>query len=268
MASVAVHMGGMFRRSLLTLVFSLLAEPVLAQPRPHRRAARAAVRRARPLGVAAAGAAGGVAAAQAAPGPGPAAAPAATTPPAGTAVPRGQELAAAEAFLNRLVSLKARFLQLSENGATAQGTAWIVRPGKMRFEYDPPEPMLLVANGGQFFYFDRELRQPSIVPTGSTPLGLLLRDNMSFGSGDVTVTNVEHAQGFIRITLHRTGQPAEGRLTLVFADNPVELRQWEVVDAQGRATRVTLSGIEYGGRHAALLFEFNNPIFREQLGIQ
>ena len=187
---------------------------------------------------------------------------------ASTAVPRGQELAAAEGFLNHLVSLKARFLQLSENGATAQGTAWIVRPGKMRFEYDPPDPMLLVANGGQFFYLDRELHQPSIVPTSSTPLGLLLRENMSFSSNEVTVTSVEHAQGFFRITLHRTGQQAEGRLTLVFADDPCELRQWEVVDAQGRATRVTLSGMEYGARYPSLLFEFNNPIFREQLGIQ
>jgi outer membrane lipoprotein-sorting protein len=181
-------------------------------------------------------------------------------------VARGQELAAAEAYLNSLTSLKARFLQIADNGAAAQGTAWIVRPGRMRFEYDPPEPMLLVANAGQFFYFDREMHQASIVPVSSTPLGLLLRDNMRF-SGDVTVDGVEHSQGFIRITLHRTAAPGEGRLTLVFADNPVELRQWLVVDAQGRQTRVTLSNIEQGGRFPSLLFEFNNPIFREQLGI-
>jgi outer membrane lipoprotein-sorting protein len=192
--------------------------------------------------------------------------PQAALPPAGNAVPRGQELAAVEAYLNNLTSLKARFLQIADTGATAQGTAWIVRPGRMRFEYDPPEPMLLVANAGQFFFFDRELRQPSIVPISSTPLGLLLRDNMRL-SGDVTVDGVERAQGFIRVTLHRTAQPAEGRLTLIFADNPVELRQWAVVDAQGRQTRVTLSNIEQGGRFPSLLFEFNNPIFREQLGL-
>ena len=253
----------MVRRPLLTLLLSLLAEPALAQNRP-KRARPAPARRPRTVGAGVAGAAGiaaGAAAQPAAPE-----APAAT--PASTAVPRGQELATAAAFLNRLVSLKARFLQLSDNGATAQGTAWIVRPGRMRFEYDPPDPMLLVANAGQFFYFDRELRQPSIVPTGSTPLGLLLRENMSFSSADVTITGVERGQGFIRISLHRAGQAAEGRLTLVFADDPMELRQWSVLDAQGRETRVTLSGIEYGGRFASLLFDFNNPIFREQLGIQ
>jgi outer membrane lipoprotein-sorting protein len=253
----------MLRRSLTTLLLSLLAEPVLAETPARRRHGKPAPRR--PRTAVAAGASAGAAAAG-----GALAAGQAQPEPAvsSTAVPRGQELPAAEAFLNRLVSLKARFLQLSENGATAQGTAWIVRPGRMRFEYDPPDPMLLVANGGQFFYLDRELRQPTIVPTSSTPLGLLLRENMSFASNEVTVTNVENAQGFFRITLHRTGQQAEGRLTLVFADDPCELRQWEVVDAQGRATRVTLSGFEYGVRYPSLLFEFNNPIFREQLGIQ
>ncbi len=255
----------MLRRTLLTFVLSLLAEPALAQQRNRRRSsARPAAPRPprvpRAAVGAAAGTAGAVAAGQASQAPPPIALP--------TAVPQGQELAAVERYMNGLDSLKGRFLQLSDRGAVAQGTAWIVRPGRMRFEYDPPEPLLLVANGGQFFHYDRELRQPSIVPTSSTPLGLLLQENMSFSSPDVTVTEVEHSQGFIRITLHRAGQPAEGRLTMVFADSPVELRQWLVVDAQGRETRVTLSELQRGGRYPSLLFEFNNPIFREQLGIQ
>jgi outer membrane lipoprotein-sorting protein len=72
----------------------------------------------------------------------------------------------------------------------------------------------------------------------------------------------------LRVTLHRTGAPAEGRLTLVFGDNPFELRQWVVVDAQGQETRVTLYQPEYGGRYPNLLFDFNDPRFREELGIQ
>lgn len=258
----------MDRRTLLGLALSLLAEPALAET--ARRRARPAAPRRTPAptpraamgaraaaGTAAAGAAGGAAAAQAQPQPA----------AASTAVPRGRELPAVEAYLNSVGSLKARFLQLSDNGAQAQGTAWIVRPGRMRFEYDPPDPMLMVANAGQFFYFDRELRQPSVVPVGSTPLGLLLRENMRFDSGEVTVSGVEHSQGLIRISMYRAGRQAEGTLTLVFADDPVELRQWLVRDSQGRETRVTLSNIERDGRFPSLLFEFNNPIFREQLGI-
>jgi outer membrane lipoprotein-sorting protein len=177
------------------------------------------------------------------------------------------DIARAEAWLNALRSVKARFLQISQDGAAAEGTAWIVRPGRMRFEYDPPEPLLLVASSGQFFYFDRALKQPTTLPLNATPLGILLRENARL-SGDVTVSRVERSGGLLRITLFRTGQAAEGRLTLVFGENPFELKQWAVVDAQGRETRVSLYGAEYGGRYPDLLFNFNDPRFREELGIQ
>ncbi len=176
------------------------------------------------------------------------------------------DIARAEAWLVALRTVKARFLQIAQNGAAAEGTAWIQRPGRMRFEYDPPEPLLLVASYGQFFYFDRQLKQATTIPLSSTPLGILLRDDVRL-SGDVTVTRVERGGGVIRITLVRTGRAAEGRLTLVFSDNPVELKQWAVVDAQAQETRVTLYQPEYGGRFPALLFDFNDPRFREELGI-
>ena len=72
----------------------------------------------------------------------------------------------------------------------------------------------------------------------------------------------------LRITLFRTGRAAEGQLTLVFAQDPIELRQWAVIDAQGQQTRVTLSQPEFGGRFPSILFDFNDPRFREELGIQ
>ncbi len=175
------------------------------------------------------------------------------------------DIARAEAWLNRLSSVKARFLQVAQNGAAAEGTAWIARPGRMRFEYDQ-EPLLLVASHGQFFYFDKALRSPTTLPVGSTPLGLLLREDLRL-SGDITVSRVERGGGLFRITLHRTGAAAEGRLTLVFSENPVELKQWAVVDAQGQETRVSLFQPEYGGRYPSLLFDFNDPRFREQIGI-
>ena len=176
------------------------------------------------------------------------------------------DITQAEAWLGALRTLKARFLQIAQNGAAAEGTAWIQRPGRMRFEYDPPEPLLLVASYGQFFYFDRQLKQATTLPLSATPLGMLLRDEVKL-SGEVTVSRVERGGGLFRITLFRTGQAAEGQLTLVFSDTPVELRQWAVVDAQGQETRVTLTQPEYGGRFPAILFDFNDPRFREELGI-
>ncbi len=167
-----------------------------------------------------------------------------------------------EAYLNGLTTLRARFLQIAQNGATAEGTAWISRPGRMRFDYDPPEPTLLVASGGQVMMYDRELRQPSTMPVTATPLGMLLRDRIQL-SGDVTVAGQQRSGGFLHVTLHRTGAAAEGRLTLSFQENPMELRQWTVVDAQGRETRVTLYQPETGLRIDNRIFDFNDPRFLE-----
>jgi outer membrane lipoprotein-sorting protein len=169
-----------------------------------------------------------------------------------------------EAYFNGLTTLKARFLQVSQTGGSAEGTAWIWRPSRMRFEYDPPEPTLLVAADNQFFHWDKELRQATVVPLSSTPLGVLLRSPLRL-SGDVTVGGVERSGGLLRITVFRTGQQAEGRIQLVLDEDPMALRQWVVVDSQNRATRVTLTQAEVGGRFNPFLFAFNDPRFREEL---
>jgi outer membrane lipoprotein-sorting protein len=172
-----------------------------------------------------------------------------------------------ETYLNNLRGLRARFLQVAQNGASAQGTAWISRPGRMRFDYDPPEPTLLVASGGQVMMFDRELRQPSIVPAMSTPLGLLLRPEIRL-SGDITVTGTVSSGGFLRVFLHRTDARAEGQLSLAFQEEPFELRQWTVLDAQGRETRVTLYEVDTSVRPDNRIFDFNDPTFLDREGMR
>ncbi|MBE9605869.1 outer membrane lipoprotein carrier protein LolA [Acetobacteraceae bacterium H6797] len=167
-----------------------------------------------------------------------------------------------ERYLNGLTTLQARFLQVAQNGGSAEGTAMIWRPGRMRFDYDPPVPLLLVADSGQFLHYDRELRQRSIVPVSSTPLGILLRSNIQL-NGDVIVRDVERSAGFIRITMAMRGAESEGTLTLVLQDDPIELRQWVVVDQQRRETRVSLSAIQTGMSFDRSLFTFNDPRFME-----
>lgn len=177
--------------------------------------------------------------------------------------PDPQMVARVERYLNGLTTMKARFFQVAQNGGTAEGTAMIWRPGRMRFDYDPPEPMLLVADAGQFLYYDRELRQPSIVPVSSTPLGILLRPRVQL-SGDVLLKGMERSGGFVRLTMAMRGAESDGTLALVLQEDPMELRQWVVVDRQGRETRVSLSAIETGGRFEASLFTFNDPRFLEE----
>src|SRR5664279_1663025 len=141
------------------------------------------------------------------------------------------DLARIEAYLNGVHTLKARFLQVAPDGRTAGGVAWLERPGRMRFQYDPPSPLLLVAGHGLFFFHDSQVNQTTDLPLDSTPLGLLLRDNLRL-AGDVTVTGITRLPGQIQVSMVRTASPNDGSLTLVFADAPLALRQWSVIDAQ------------------------------------
>jgi outer membrane lipoprotein-sorting protein len=163
------------------------------------------------------------------------------------------DLARIETYLNGIRTLKARFLQIAPDGNTSQGTAWLQRPGRMRFQYDPPSPLLLVAGHGLVVFRDTQLDQVTNIPLSSTPLGLLLREHITL-SGDVRVSDVTRLPGQIQITLARADSPGDGSLTLIFSDNPLTLRQWTVTDAQGKETRVTLFNVELGGTFDQQLF--------------
>jgi outer membrane lipoprotein-sorting protein len=160
-----------------------------------------------------------------------------------------------EANLNGLTALTANFLQVAADGSTRTGKAWLQRPGKMRFEYDAPDPQLLVAGFGLLVYHDPALGQTTNIPLSATPLGILLSAHVVL-SGDVTVTNIQQALGEIDVTLIRTGKASQGSLTLVFGTNPLQLRQWKVIDAQQRETRVSLFDVAPGGPFPDSLFTY------------
>ena len=168
------------------------------------------------------------------------------------------------AYLNAIHTLKARFLQIDPNGNTANGTAWLQRPGEMRFQYDPPSPLLLQAARGWLIYVDKSLPQTSAFRVSDTPLGILLAPRITL-TGDVTVTHVFQQPGEIDVTLVRTGNPTQGSLTLIFATDPLTLRQWSLVDAQGNETRVSLFNVELGGHFDPSLFAFKDPQLQKPL---
>lgn len=173
------------------------------------------------------------------------------------------DLARIEAYLDALKTLKAHFLQVGPNGDVSEGTAWIDRPGKLRFEYDPPSPFLLVAGYGVGFFHDRQLGQTNNFPLSATPLGILLAEHVKL-SGDVTVTAIDRDPGQIQVTLIRTGSPGDGSITLVFADTPLQLRQWTIDDAQHQRTSVSLYNITLGGSFDPKLFQFDPTIAKQQ----
>lgn len=196
-----------------------------------------------------------IAAAQSRPAPPPAPSPAAPPPPMLAA----DDLARIEAYLNAMTTLKARFLQVDQRGQVANGTLWLWRPGRMRFEYDPPSPILLIADGTSVTYQDRQLGQTSALLISMTPLGILLAPRIRLSGGDVSVVRGERFGATLEITAQRTASPREGTLVLTFAADPIGLRQWRVIDAQAQEVRVSLSAIETGGRFDPALFRAPLP---------
>ncbi|MGC8477560.1 MAG: LolA family protein [Acetobacteraceae bacterium] len=168
------------------------------------------------------------------------------------------ELGRIAAYLNGIHTLKAHFLQVAPDGRISEGTAWVDRPGRMRFAYAPPTPYLLVAGSGLVMFHDRQLDQTSTVPLDRTPLGILLAPRIRF-SGSVKVTAIRRLPGEIMLTLIRAAAPEQGSLTLVFSTDPLLLRQWSVLDPQHQRTTVTLTDIETGGRFPPGLFNVAQP---------
>ncbi len=176
----------------------------------------------------------------------------ATAPP--LSVQDQTDIGRVEAYLNGITSLKAHFFQVTSGGRISQGTTWMQRPGRMRFQYEPPAPFLLIAAHCVLTFNDSSLQQTTNIPLGRTPLGILLAEKVIL-SGAVTVTAIQRLPGQLQLTLVRTESPGDGSLTLIFSDQPLVMRQWIVVDAQRRETHVTLSNVQLGGSFNPQLFE-------------
>ena len=145
----------------------------------------------------------------------------------------------AGAYIQDLKTVRSRFTQVDGAGQTTTGTLYLSRPGKARFEYDPPAGMLVVSDGYNVAVSDRRLKTWNIYPLGRTPLVLLLARHVRLDRG-VTITDVEPTSGGFTISARDGRKQADGRITMAFGDDPVVLRGWTITDLQGRETRVSL----------------------------
>ena len=191
----------------------------------------------------------------------------AVPPPAAADPPQAAELSAAdkadigriEDYLNRLTTFEARFLQISTNGNQAEGAIYLWRPGRMRIEYDPPTPILIVADGSALFYHDKELDQISEVPIGATPASVLLDEKIVLLSGEFTIIGFKRESRALRLALVKTEDAGEGSITLIFGDRPLILKKWTITDAQEITTTVSLLKSRFGVPLKAELFQFETP---------
>ncbi|NQV55548.1 MAG: outer membrane lipoprotein carrier protein LolA [Rhodospirillales bacterium] len=165
------------------------------------------------------------------------------------------DIARIEDYLNRLHTMTAKFLQVASTGEVATGKVYLSRPGKMRFEYDPPSPLMLIADGTFLIQIDRELDETTHIFLSSTPVGFLVAKDVKF-SGDVTVTGIRRGPNTMRVHVVNTEDPEKGSLTLVFSDKPLALYQWQVKDAQSIRTSVSLTSMRTGMKLDGKLFEY------------
>ncbi len=167
-----------------------------------------------------------------------------------------------ENYLNLVRTVEASFLQVSSNGEFARGRLYIERPGRMRVEYDPPAPHLIVANDGILVYVDRDLGQRTHVPLSSTPAAILLSPAIRLSGGELQVIDFRATDSGAQVTLVQKNSPGEGSLTLLFSDPPLSLRQWTVTDAQGISTTVTLENPVFDKPLPRRLFQAEDPRFK------
>jgi outer membrane lipoprotein-sorting protein len=166
------------------------------------------------------------------------------------------------AYLNSIGTMTARFHQHTANGGTASGWLWMERPGRMRFQYDPPNPILLIADRFYIYYIDTQLAEVSQVGLKSTPAWFLLRVPISFA--DLAITRFERAGNTLQITVTDPKAPDNGSLTMTFSDNPMSLLQWTVVDQQRHVTTVSLTQQQFGMALDPNLFVYQNPYYRNR----
>jgi outer membrane lipoprotein-sorting protein len=163
-----------------------------------------------------------------------------------------------ERYVNSIRTLQARFVQSNPNGSVAQGTLYVRRPGRMRFEYDKPSQLKVVADGTQVTMWDPATKDFGQWPIGWTAASFLVRDPFTL-SGDLTVESLQRTGDGLQLTLVQTRKPQEGKVMVRLAENPLTLRGWSIIDNRGNKVDVTLTDLKTGGQLADSLFKYDGP---------
>ncbi len=155
------------------------------------------------------------------------------------------DLARVSAYLNSIHTLKGDFVQLGPDGQADLGHFYLEKPGRLRFDYNPPNPMLVVADGRYLIVANRKMKTVDRTPLSLTPLDLILGDNIDLLHNSAILA-VKHEPGILIIQARSSDHRSRANIALAFTDPILELRQWTVLDDQGLETTVALRGLENG----------------------
>jgi outer membrane lipoprotein-sorting protein len=164
-------------------------------------------------------------------------------------------LATLSDYLNGLTTVEADFTQVNSDGSISTGKIYIRRPGRVRFEYAPPDRSLVIAGNQNVAIFDAKSNQPpEQYPLKRTPLNLILAENVDLGRAKMVMGHTEDATS-TRVRAQDPEHPEYGSIELVFSADPVELRQWVITDDLGAETTVILGEMTKGGTLVGRLFD-------------
>jgi outer membrane lipoprotein-sorting protein len=156
-------------------------------------------------------------------------------------------------YLNSFQTLKADFVQVSSKGSMAQGQMLIAKPGKLRFEYAPPNPLLIVSDGRWLTIKDKVKEKGDQFPLSSTPLRLVVAPQIDL-LAETDVIGFDSTDGLTSVSVVDRKGSLGGYITLVFDEQRNQLIQWVVVDGKGRHTTVQLTNVVLGGNFDPKLF--------------
>jgi outer membrane lipoprotein-sorting protein len=160
--------------------------------------------------------------------------------PAMPAQARTIPVAEIDRYLNSFRTARAEFTQINADGTISTGDLRLRRPGRARFDYDPPNRGLVIAGGGQVAVFDPVSNtRPEQYPLRQTPLNLILSERVDLGRSGMVVAHGADGSS-TSITLQDPQNPQYGNIRLVLTDGPVTLRQWVITDDTGTQTTVIL----------------------------
>ena len=171
-------------------------------------------------------------------------------------------LSALSDYLNGLSTVETDFTQVNADGSISLGKIYIHRPGRIRFEYAPPDQSLVLAGAGQLGIFDAKSNQPpERYPLKQTPLNLILADDIDLGLADMVIGHYEDGTS-TRVLAQDPEYPEQGTIELVFTADPVELRQWVITDDLGTQTTVILGELKKGVDLKPSLFDITREAER------
>ncbi len=163
-------------------------------------------------------------------------------------------LAAISSYLNGLKTAQSPFTQINDDGSLSTGKLYLHRPGRMRFEYDPPNSSVVIAGSGAVVIHDPKSNQiPESYPLRRTPLSIILARKVDLGRANMVVGHGFDGTATI-VKAQDPEHPEYGAIEMMFTDNPVELRKWVIHDGDGGQTTVILGAFKTGMRLSGSLF--------------